>query len=166
MDRLTNPLVDCEATIKHINLDAWREDPPVGPQPAATATSTTNTGTFSHIISSLPAGGTSHTTVCQVKILFLRAKLLEKSLSCRSDLKCNFTCWYTRQIDVFCESYQRAPGIQLTWSVGLSIMLQKTFVYRDFLLFISFIFFLFFLFSLILWSLNMWYITHFVCFAT
>ena len=92
MDRLTNPLVDCEATIKHINLDAWREDPPVGPQPAATATSTTNTGTFSHIISSLPAGGTSHTTVCQVKILFLRAKLLEKSLSCRSDLKCNFTC--------------------------------------------------------------------------
>lgn len=101
MDRLTNPLVDCEATIKHINLDAWREDPPVGPQSAATATSTTNTGTFSHIISSLPAGGTSHTTVCQVKILFLGAKLLDKSLSCRSDLKRNFTCWYTRQIEVF-----------------------------------------------------------------
>ena len=77
MDRLTNPLVDCEATIKHINLEAWREDAPLSPRFAATASHTTNTGTFSHIISNLPAGGTSHTTVCQVEISFSKFKTEE-----------------------------------------------------------------------------------------
>ena len=29
MDRLTNPMVDCEETIKHLNLDPWREQGPI-----------------------------------------------------------------------------------------------------------------------------------------
>jgi peroxidase len=56
MDRLTNPLVDCEKTIKHIDLEAWRETPELISSVKA-----------SHIISKGEAGETSHTTVCQIR---------------------------------------------------------------------------------------------------
>ena len=29
MDRLTNPMVDCAETIKHLDLEAWKEKGPV-----------------------------------------------------------------------------------------------------------------------------------------
>ncbi len=29
MDRLTNPMVDCAETIKHLDLEPWKEEGPV-----------------------------------------------------------------------------------------------------------------------------------------
>jgi len=63
MDRLTNPLVDCDRTIKSLNLEAWRESPP----PAQSVFSSGSTSSSSHIITKGDNGGYSEsTTVCQI----------------------------------------------------------------------------------------------------
>jgi len=88
-DRLTNPLVNCKRTIRHLNLEPWRQssssdrfssssDKFSSSSDRFSSTSDRgSSGSLSHIISKSDTGSSSHTSVCQIND---QSILLGKSL--------------------------------------------------------------------------------------
>ena len=69
MDRLTNPLVDCQKTIKHLDFEAWKETPSGSSSPfssgsssfSSSASSGSDSSSFSQTFTGAPTT-TTHTS--------------------------------------------------------------------------------------------------------
>ena len=113
MDRLTNPMVDCEETIKQLDLLHWKEDPSTASTSSSSSSSSTPSSTTSfstakftntssgftssfnyNVGSAIPNSISSLRTTCKVNIFFIAITYIKMNMLfffTKSRIACNFT---------------------------------------------------------------------------